>query len=266
MDIRYGILVAAVVLASCGDKDGKVKTRVEGVPFETIVADTTVQLVQEEGGPSANLHLSLAYATDPDAGALNDAIIHGGFLVPDYMALMSQGISMQQAADSFLLRYADDYRRTYGPLYRGDREHKESYNVKYDCKTTVESHRKGIITYVARSTMYGGGAHSVTSTVVRNLGTKTGKAVALQDVFSEKFERPLAELIVKQLCKQLKAADLSGLQEQGVFCGIEPYVTDNFILGDDEITFIYTDSEIAPHDMGELSVTLAEEDLKLMLK
>jgi hypothetical protein len=47
---------------------------------------------------------------------------------------------------------------------------------------------------------------------------------------------------------------------------IDPYVSDNFILGDGEVTFIYVDSEIASHELGEIRITLSDDELESVLK
>jgi hypothetical protein len=114
--------------------------------------------------------------------------------------------------------------------------------------------------------MYGGGEHSVTSTIAKNIEVNTGKVITAADVFAEGFEQPLADLIVKKLCKLQDVKTLKELQEKGFFVDIEPYASDNFILGDGEITFIYVDSEIAPHEAGEIRVTLNDDELESVVK
>ena len=138
--------------------------------------------------------------------------------------------------------------------------------MTYDAHTYVQNHRSGIVCYIAKSSMYGGGEHSVSSTVAKNIDLKTGKAITLNEVFTPGFEQPLAEIITNKLCKEQGVKTLKELQEKGVFTGIEPYASDNFILGDDEVTFIYVDSEIAPHEMGEVRVTLSNDELENVLK
>jgi len=260
------IALAVLFTASCGSKEEKTVTKAEGLDFDSICVDTVVPLIQEEGAPTAHIHLSLMYAKGDKGTAFNQSIRKGGFLTPDYMGILSDRLTMKQAVDSFIISYANDYKRDYAPLFRGDREHRDSYNLNYDCRTYVQNHRDGIICYIARSTMYGGGEHSVTSTVAKNLEVKTGKVVTAADVFTEGYEQPLADLIVGKLCKQQGVKTLKALQEKGFFVDIEPYASDNFILGDGEITFIYVDSEIAPHEAGELRITLNDDELESLYK
>lgn len=90
--------------------------------------------------------------------------------------------------------------------------------------------------------------------------------ITAADVFTEGYEQPLADLIVGKLCKQQGVKTLKALQEKGFFVDIEPYASDNFILGDGEITFIYVDSEIAPHEAGEQRITLNDDELESLYK
>ena len=46
----------------------------------------------------------------------------------------------------------------------------------------------------------------------------------------------------------------------------EVYLSENFILGKDDITFIYGEDEIAPHAVGEIRVKVDLDDLKKFLK
>ncbi|MBR2231893.1 MAG: DUF3298 domain-containing protein [Prevotella sp.] len=260
------IVLAALIAASCGNKEEKTVTKAEGLDFDSITVDTIAALIQEEGSPSANIHVTMMYAQGDKGTAFNQTIRKGGFLTPDYMGMLSDRLTMKQAVDSFVISYVNDYKRDYAPLFRGDREHRDSYNLTYDCRTYVQNHRGGIVCYIARSTMYGGGEHSVTSTIAKNIEVKTGKVITAADVFAEGFEQPLADLIVKKLCKLQDVKTLKELQEKGFFVDIEPYASDNFILGDGEITFIYVDSEIAPHEAGEIRVTLNDDELESVVK
>jgi hypothetical protein len=59
--------------------------------------------------------------------------------------------------------------------------------------------------------------------------------------------------------------DIEGLRSKGLFIGIEPYLPDNFILGDGAIQFIFQCDEIASHTLGEIRVTvgIGESELKI---
>ena len=73
-------------------------------------------------------------------------------------------------------------------------------------------------------------------------------------------------MLVAKMAKDFKVKDLEGLQEKSIFVDGQTYLSDNFIYGDDEITFIYCEDEIAPHEIGEIRVDLDIDDLKRLMK
>ena len=68
------------------------------------------------------------------------------------------------------------------------------------------------------------------------------------------YEKQLKDKVVEALCDKFDADDLKELGEKGVMYDIEPYPSNNFILKDGAIEFIYVDSEIAAHDKGEIRI------------
>ena len=259
-------MLFALVFITCGNKEPKSVTKIGSVNLDSITVDTLVLLTDEEDSPKAHIHLSMMYGKGDECKALNNTIIQASLLAPDYMGLLGEGVSVRQAVDSFVASFASDYRKDYAPLYRADREHRQSYEVSYNCYSSVQNNREGIVTYIVRSDSYGGGEHSVSSTIVKNIELKSGRILKPEDFFVAGYEQPLTELITGELCKQEGAANLKELQANGIFAGIEPYATDNFIVGDGDMTFIYVDSEIAPHEKGEITVRLTDSQLNQLLK
>lgn len=257
-----------LTLTGCGGDRNSRTAKIDGIEFDSIVADTTIRLVKDDAqSPTCHIRLNIQYAKgSKEAEAINNTLIHSGLLVPDYLALGKESMSMKHAVDSFISRFASDYLNDYAPLYRQDKNHSTSYNCEYIVNSSTRNGRDDVLCFVADTYMFGGGAHGSQQTIVRNIDTKTGKMIALEDVFVPGFEQGLCDKIVEQMCKKFDADDLEGLREQVIFEGIDPYPTDNFILGKDEITFIYVEDEIAPHAVGEISISLPYSDLKDLMK
>ena len=244
------IMLFALVFIACGNKEPKTVTKIGTINLDSITVDTLVLLIDEEDSPKAHIHLSMMYGKGDECKALNNSIVHASLLTPDYMGLLGDNVSVKQAVDSFIVSFANDYRRDYAPLFRGDREHRQSYEVSY----------------IVRSDTYGGGEHSVSSTIVKNIELKSGRILKPEDFFVAGYEQPLTELIIEELCKKEGVASLKELQGNGIFADREPYATDNFIVGDGDMTFIYVDSEIAPHEKGEITIKLTDSQLNQLLK
>ncbi|MBQ7442037.1 MAG: DUF3298 domain-containing protein, partial [Prevotella sp.] len=79
-------------------------------------------------------------------------------------------------------------------------------------------------------------------------------------------ESTLTDMIVERLCKENGVSDLKELKKNNIMMGIDPYVPDNFLVEGKTYTFIYNESEIAPHAKGEIRITFNESELKDILK
>ena len=72
--------------------------------------------------------------------------------------------------------------------------------------------------------------------------------------------------MLEELRKQTDTNTLDELHEKGYLLTMDIYAPQNFILGDDEITFIYNPYEIAPYDKGNTELTLSYKILEPILK
>ena len=88
----------------------------------------------------------------------------------------------------------------------------------------------------------------------------------MKDIFVPGYEQELNDLIVKALCKEYNVSDLNALRNKTIFMGIDVYAPDNFIIGTDDITFIYSSDEIACHAEGEIRATIKNKDLERLLR
>ena len=170
------------------------------------------------------------------------------------------------AVDSFVKRYLAEYKKDYGEMYKALGEPAASLNCEYIVKTYVLDDNDKYFTYIANVYMYGGGAHGSSVVVARNIDASTGKIVSLKDLFVPGYEQELNDLIVKALCEKYEVKDLEGLHGKTIFSGIDVYAPDNFIIGTDDITFIYSPDEIASHAEGEIRVAIKNGDMERLLK
>lgn len=263
--ILITLAVSLVTFVACTSKKGDT-AKVDGLTFDSIVVDTTVALSETKPAPTCQISLNLQYAKGNNAEKINNALLHAGILMPDYLGLTNQKFNMKQAVDSFAQRMLSDYKTEYGMLYRQDKEHYESYNYKYKVKTSTRNGADNIIVYTAKVYIFGGGAHGINQTLVRNIDIKTGTVLQLQDVFVPGYELTLKEMLVDKLAERFGVDGLEGLIKKDVFADAHVYVPDNFAIDDDGFTFIYCEDEIAPHALGEISVNLTRSELSKILK
>ena len=263
--ILIAFAVVLVALAACKGKVGTT-AKVEGMEFDSIVVDTTVALTSDKLSPLCRVTLNVQYAKGNNADKINNALLHSGILMPDYLALSNQKFGMKQAVDSFVNRLVNDYKADYAPLFRQDRQHPNSYNYEYKVKTNTRNGAEGIVIYTAKVYTYGGGEHGINQTLLRNIDMATGRVLQLQDVFVPGYEPTLKELLLKKVGERFDCDGLDELSKKDVFADGHVYVPYNFAIDDDSFTFVYCEDEIAPHAVGEISVTLSRREMSGILK
>lgn len=258
------LLLLAVAVASCGGRGKAV--RVAGFEVDSVVIDTVVALGSTADAPKCELSLHLHYLKDKNAREINKELLRDGIYVADYLLLQEADLNVPALVDSFASRYLSDYRQEYGALYRSDTGHAASYNCTYRVHSHFEDAGDGVINSIADIYTYGGGAHGIRQTVVHNIRTKDACTIGPSDLFKPDSGDELKALITEQLCKQFKAKDLAALHEQGIFADGSVYASENFLLTKKAVTFIYCEDEIAPHDVGEIRVSLSRSDLKKLMQ
>ena len=246
---RFFIIVMLFsLLIGCSSND-------ESIRFETATSGNVVKLASHENSPSCSVHLEIAYATEANghkAEVINAQIEKRLFNMQD--------LSIQAAADSFANEYTRNYEKNFLPLYNQDRGNDKKiawYNYHYILKTETEQGLNGSIVYHINLDYFEGGAHSVDQHMTMNFEQSTGRQLSLTDIFIPSYERKLSKLLLKALCEHVDVSDLTALRNKGYLHAIDMYPSENFIPGEETITFIYNPDEIAPYDKGIIELTLA---------
>ncbi|MGN1376081.1 MAG: DUF3298 domain-containing protein [Prevotella sp.] len=253
-------------ICSCGGKSDSVFGGKDSLTFDSLKADSTLWLTGDTTGPRCHVSLNITYAKGKNAEIINDSIIRSGIISPDYFSLSSEKISIKQAVDSFVSRYISEYKKEYGDLYKADTGNAISYNCEYDVNTSILDKSDKYFTYVADVYIYGGGAHGMSVKIVKNIDKASGKIMTLRNVFVPGFEHELNQLILRKLYKQFDVSNLDELHNKTVFLGIDVYPSENFIIGNKSIIFIYSPDEIAFHAAGEIVVEIDKDDLSNLLR
>ena len=132
---------------------------------------------------------------------------------------------------------------------------------------TVQVGYKDCITYIVTHEEYNGGAHPNTYINITNFDPANGSEITLDDIFKEGYEEPLTVILTNTLMAKAKATTIEELHNKGfLFFDTEMFVSNNFIPGNDSITFLYNRYEIAPYAAGEILLTIDYTTLKEIMK
>ena len=256
--VNLFVATSALVWLSCGSASE------EANRFDTVTVEKTVPIAQEDGSPTCSVHLELACAKESAgewAKAVNAAVV--SFLFD------MEGVTMQQAADSFATTYTRNYQRDFAPLYREDQDDAEKhawYEYHYNMTSEATAGREGVIVYTTVLDYYEGGAHGISQRLVMNFDTKTGQQIELKDVFVPGYEQSLDDLLLKALITETGSKNEADLREKGYLYAMDMFAPVNFVLGKDGVTFVYNPYEIAPYAMGMTELTLTYDELEKILK
>jgi len=262
--LKHLILPLILLLASCGKHAQTADF--DDVAFDSIAIDTVARLSQDANAPQCQLSIHLQYAKGENAQAINKAVLQSEILVPDYSVTQAQPSDFKQAAQQFVSEFTAGYLKEYGELYRTDTEHAFSYNLAYQINTATSNGPKDILNYIATVKTDAGGAYPITQTIVKNINVKIGAIVGLDDLFKPGYETALKEKLEAALLKRFEAENMAQLAEKSIFVNGIEYISENFILGKNDITFIYCEAEAAPHDVGEIRLKIDNDDIEDLLK
>lgn len=258
MKTFWRLALASLLLGGCGG------AATETLQFDKAKVERVVPLTSEEGSPMCKVHLSLdslSRSYGERAETINEAVVRRIFDLDD--------VGVQQAADSFANKYTRDYVKNFAPLYREDRgdELKKSwYEYHYDIDTEVQSLREHTVTYLITLDYYEGGAHGINQQLSMNFDTQTGQLITLDDLFVPGYQQQLRELLLERLLRETDSNTIDELHDKGYLYSMDMFAPENFILGDDEISFVYNPYEIAPYSAGKTELTLSYGQLKKILK
>ena len=154
--------------------------------------------------------------------------------------------------------------------YRGLKQDQPSYEHAWflERKVFVLHNTPEILGMSLSERMFSGGTQAMATVTFSNLDPRTGENIPLSDVLVEGYQAkllPLAEARFREVRGIEDGMSLTDagftLFENGVFA-----LTDNFAIGDDELTFYYKADEVAPYALGSTEIVLSYDELNGLLK
>jgi hypothetical protein len=128
---------------------------------------------------------------------------------------------------------------------------------------TLPSNRN-IYSYCLTQHSFDGGAHESSSRFLFNFSLTDGSLIAESDIFIDGFEKELTRLIKKRLAEEYEELFKNNLNESE-FWEDEIHPNGNFYLDQESIDYAFDPSEIAPHYVGDIYVSLPIELIKHLM-
>ena len=255
---HYLLLLLPLLFFACKGTDKSSLT------FETITVDKTVMLSNDENSPRCQVHLKLLQAAAVDSSCakiINETLM-------SRLLNKSDERDLKTAAEMFVEDYTTSYKNTMLPLYnqdRADTTKKAWYEYHYVIEATTQQGTANTLAYLATIDYYEGGAHGINQLITFNFDLTTGKLITLSDVFAPGYEKQLKSTLLKALKSKTGLNSMNELKDAGYLYSMDIFPSENFILNDETITFVYNPYEIAPYAVGSIELIITYSEVSKIL-
>lgn len=258
---------AIALFSCCGNvaKKGKETSSAKELTITPYEYHETYKLSEHANeSPTLKFDFSLSLVDTGDSiatGNINQAVA--------YTLFESASNSVEKASEYFIAQRKKEYKELL-PEYinsKGNDMPMVWFNNYYIANSEVEEGYKGYINYAIMWEEFTGGAHPSSFYTVLNFNPETGEEIVLSDILKDNYEEPLTAILINNLAKQLQVEDIEGIKEKGyLYQDNNMFISNNFILDNENIVFIYNKYEIAPYAFGDIMITVTYDELKDLLK
>lgn len=172
------------------------------------------------------------------------------------------GFSNLSTIQAAIVAFADSTETEWIPelaeRYADQPEYRDILQYHYSVEGgPVENGNDSIVSYQTNTSCYLGGAHGSYVVFYYNFDKKTGRLLNISNIVPADKEMLVLKAMEEQLCKDWEAKDLADLREKtGITMLGDLYLTNNFLLRNDSIEFLFNQYEIAPYSAGLIGVTI----------
>lgn len=133
---------------------------------------------------------------------------------------------------------------------------------QFDTKMAINYNQNGIFSFQNTDYVYTGGAHGMYGSFGTNVDLEAKKVLAFYDLVNESDSSELKILGEKKFREAMELDETVEFRESGYFWEGEFYLSDNFSIDENGITFTYLPYEIAAYAYGMPQFTISLKALK----
>lgn len=261
----FPLLAILFAMASC---QGNSTSENRGITTDSICLER-VDLLKNDTNTACRITINFGYIDQAKDSTLKDSINRE--LLRELLGSPYENMTVQQAIDSFTTNYIATYKKEMAQLLEGESAHifegaVSVFNYSKILKNRMIYNANNILTFRADVYEYTGGAHGMSNSFLFNFDLRTGKRILLSDLFIDKYEERLNDILTKQLMENNNVHSVKELEELGYFITSPIFPSENFYFEDAEIVFVYNPYEIAPYAMGSTEIKLPISELNFLLK
>lgn len=256
------IITSAFLFSSCSSKMSNKKR----IAFDSIKVARIEHLFGDKQKPYCNLIINIAYPNLCDNASLKDTLTKSIFafcLGNEYSSL-----NPRNAIQKYINDYLSNYRKELEPNFKQEADSSvyQWYNYYRSIVGKVKYQQNDLLTYAMNFNEYTGGAHNMYATTYENFDLKQMRIIKLADLFKPNYQNELTAIIVHQLMVDHKVHSADELADKGYGATGNIAPTENFYFDDKGMTFVYNIYEIAPYNVGIITVHVDFDKLKNIME
>jgi hypothetical protein len=261
------LLFTVFLTASCTHRQ-----QISDLTVEHCLVDTVAPLQTSANAPACSVKVDFCFLAPSTETSGSDSVFHAintsvvaQLLGEDYASL-----PVGDAVNLFKTNYLNDYRQDMQEMYAADLKNQVAenelpswYNRSFELKTEMSAGRKGILCTTADIYEFAGGAHPNSWVIWMNHRLTDGHLLTTDEVFLPTLQDELSARLLEALLPWARKtldnkdiATIADLQNEGLLLTSQLYVPENFLLGEDEVKFIYNRYDIAPYALGAIELSL----------
>jgi len=277
-------LIPVFIFSACNTKKSNIPQD-NDVVFDTLYLSQQMFLDNDPSKSSCNLEIRLVY---PVASKKMNIDTLTNLWTSCIFGQSNTGISLQQAAKSYIDTYFQRYRQdaenfrenrfdkdplsaltdsSYSTLEEeADKLRSEFYSYYETLTDTVTYNQNDLISLQVRSVSNKGGSESYETFRNFVIDLKTGNILSEKDIFIEGYEPQLRRIIINKLLKQNGVNDISELEQLGYFGVNEIVPNRNFLVDAKGITFIFNKGEYSAYLISAPVIFIPYEEIRHLLR
>lgn len=277
-------LIPVFIFSACNTKKSNIPQD-NDVVFDTLYLSQQMFLDNDPSKSSCNLEIRLVY---PIASKKMNIDTLTNLWTSCIFGQSNTGISLQQAAKSYIDTYFQRYRQDAenfrenrfdkDPLSaltdssyftseeEADEPRREFYSYYETLTDTVTYNQNDLISLQVRRVSNKGGSESYETFRNFVIELKTGNILSEKDIFIEGYEPQLRRIIINKLLKQNGVNDISELEQLGYFGVNEIVPNRNFLVDAKGITFIFNKGEYSAYLISAPVIFIPYEEIRHLLR
>jgi hypothetical protein len=277
-------LIPVFIFSACNTKKSNIPQD-NDVVFDTLYLSQQMFLDNDPSKSSCNLEIRLVY---PIASKKMNIDTLTNLWTSCIFGQSNTGISLQQAAKSYIDTYFQRYRQDAenfrenrfdkDPLSaltdssyftseeEADEPRREFYSYYETLTDTVTYNQNDLISLQVRRVSNKGGSESYETFRNFVIDLKTGNILSEKDIFIEGYEPQLRRIIINKLLKQNGVNDISELEQLGYFGVNEIVPNRNFLIDAKGITFIFNKGEYSAYLISAPVIFIPYEEIRHLLR